>query len=195
MQRQILAAYDDTGVVVYQAFQPDTVHEAVRLQVFGKGFGLDRMTWIKPSLGWMLYRSGYASKARQQRIVQVTIQHDGFLAMLADAVPSGYERDLYASRSEWDVALRRSEARYQWDPDRDLALRPLARRALQLGIEGSLIRRYAREWIVRIADVTDLAHAIRDSVAAGRPLPEVPVERPYVVADDLARRMSVTAAA
>ncbi|HBB34945.1 MAG TPA: hypothetical protein DDZ80_20145 [Cyanobacteria bacterium UBA8803] len=29
---------------------------------FGKGFSLHRMTWIKPSLGWMLYRSGYATK-------------------------------------------------------------------------------------------------------------------------------------
>src|SRR4051812_6941535 len=153
MRRQILAAFDDSGIIVYQAFQPDTVLEAVRLQAFGKGFGLDRMTWIKPSLGWMLYRSGYASKDRQQRIAQVTITHDGFRTMLADAVPSSYERELFASKSDWSIALKRGQARYQWDPDRDLSLRPLEHRALQLGIQGDLIRRYAREWIVRIADV------------------------------------------
>lgn len=191
MTRQILAAYDDGGLIVYQAFQPDTVLEAVRLQAFGTGFGLDRMTWIKPSLGWMLYRSGYASKPRQQRIAQVTIRHEGFLTMLADAVPSSYERELYDSRSAWDVAMRRSEARYQWDPDRDLGVRPLPRRALQLGIQGSLIRRYAREWIVRISDVTDLAHQIRDAVMLGQPLPAVPLERPYPVPAEIARRMGM----
>jgi hypothetical protein len=193
MRRQILAAFDDSGIIVYQAFQPDTVLEAVRLQAFGKGFGLDRMTWIKPSLGWMLYRSGYASKDRQQRIAQVTITHDGFRTMLADAVPSSYERELFASKSDWSIALKRGQARYQWDPDRDLSLRPLEHRALQLGIQGDLIRRYAREWIVRIADVTDLAHQIRDAVAANRPTPPVPVERVYDVPDELARRLCISA--
>jgi Domain of unknown function (DUF4291) len=193
--RQIFAAHDDSGIVVYQAFQPDTVLEAVRLQGFGRGFGLDRMTWIKPSFGWMLYRSGYASKDRQQRIAQVTITHEGFLTMLADAVPSSYEPELFASRSDWDIALRRSKARYQWDPDRDLGVRPLERRALQLGIEGELIRRYAREWIVRIADVTDLAHQVRDAVALRKPLPAVPEERVYPLPAELAKRLHITEAA
>jgi Domain of unknown function (DUF4291) len=192
MERQIYAAHDDTGLVVYQAFQPETVHDAVRLQAFGKGFGLDRMTWIKPSFGWMLYRSGYASKPRQQRIARVTITHDGFRTMLADAVPSTYESELFASRSDWDIALRNGQGRYQWDPDRDLTLRPLERRALQLGIQGELIRRYAKEWIVRIEDVTELAHEIRDAVSAGRPLPDVPVERVYSLPDELARRLLVS---
>lgn len=192
MIRRIHAAYDESGIVVYQAFQPDTVLEAVRLQAFGRGFGLDRMTWIKPSFGWMLYRSGYASKDRQQRIAKVTITHEAFHAMLADSVPSSYEPELFASRSEWDVALKKSAARYQWDPDRDLGLRPMERRALQLGISGELIRRYAREWIVRIADVTDLAHAVRDAVALRQPLPEVPEERVYPVPPELARRAMVT---
>jgi len=192
MERQIRAAHDDAGLVVYQAFQPETVYEAVRLQAFGKGFGLDRMTWIKPSFGWMLYRSGYASKSRQQRIARVTITHDGFRTMLAEAVPSSYEPDLFASRSDWDVALRNGQGRYQWDPDRDLTLRPLERRALQLGIQGDLIRRYAREWIVRIEDVTELAHQVRDAASAGRPLPDVPVERVYSLPDELARRLLVS---
>ncbi|MEO8843481.1 MAG: DUF4291 domain-containing protein [Kofleriaceae bacterium] len=191
--RQVHAAFDDAGIIVYQAFQPETVLEAVRLQAFGKGFGLDRMTWIKPSFGWMLYRCGYASKPRQQRIAQVTISHEGFHAMLADAVPSSYERELFASKSDWDVALRRGQARYQWDPDRDLALRPLERRALQLGIQGDLIRRYAREWIVRIADVTELAHQVRDAIAAGQAPPAVPLEQVYPLPPELAQRLHISA--
>jgi Domain of unknown function (DUF4291) len=69
---------------------------------------------------------------------------------------------------------------------------PLERRALQLGIQGDLIRRYAREWIVRIEDVTELAHQVRDAVSAGRPLPDVPVERVYSLPDELARRLLVS---
>ena len=189
MTNTILAHYDDHGVDVYQAFESRTVEEAVRLQRFGVGFGLDRMTWIKPSFGWMLYRSSYAGKHGQDRIARVTIRHDGFLAALADAVPSSYERELYTSRSEWSIALKRGEARYQWDPDRDLALRPLPRRALQLGISGSLIRRYATEWIVRIADVTELAHQIRDAVAKHGAPPDVPEERAYPTPPAIARQL------
>jgi Domain of unknown function (DUF4291) len=192
MQRQIHAAFDAIGVVVYQAFEPDTVLEAVRLQAFGKGFGLDRMTWVKPSFGWMLYRSGYASKPRQQRIAKVTITHEGFATMLADAVPSSYEPELFATRSEWDISLKRCQARYQWDPDRDLGIRPMERRALQLGIQGELIRRYAREWIVRVADVTELAHQVRDAVALRRPPPPVPEELAYPLPADLARRLMIS---
>jgi hypothetical protein len=187
----INANYDDHGVDVYQAFEARTVEDAVRLQRFGAGFGLDRMTWIKPSFGWMLYRSGYATKHGQDRIARVTIRHAGFLEALTGAVPSSYQPELYASQSEWSIALKRSDARYQWDPDRDLALRPLPRRALQLGISGSLIRRYAAEWIIRIADVTDLAHAIRDAVAAQRTPPEVPIERAYPVPPAIARQLGV----
>ncbi|MCU0544743.1 MAG: DUF4291 domain-containing protein [Oscillatoriaceae cyanobacterium Prado104] len=57
MQRKIFAAFDSEGIFVYQAFKAAIADEAVRKQTFGKGFNLERMTWIKPSLGWMLYRS------------------------------------------------------------------------------------------------------------------------------------------
>jgi hypothetical protein len=191
VSRQLLAAFDDRGIDVYQAFEPRTVSEAVRAQRFGVGFGLDRMTWIKPSFGWMLYRSGHATKHRQERIVRVTIRHEAFLEMLAAAVPTSYYEALYADPADWNAALRRCEARYQWDPDRDLALRPLDRRALQLGIAGSLIRRYASEWIVQIVDVTELAHAVRDAVAAHAPLPAVPIEREYAVPPAIARQLGI----
>ena len=191
MSRLLLAAFDDHGIDVYQAFEPRIAADAVRLQRFGAGFGLDRMTWIKPSFGWMLYRSGHATKHRQERIVRVTIRHDAFLEALTAAVPTSFDPALYPTESDWNVAIRRCEARYQWDPDRDLSLRPLPRRALQLGIAGSLIRRYATEWIVRIADVTELAHAVRDAVAAHAPLPEVPAEREYPVPPALARQLGM----
>src|SRR3954467_8700514 len=119
MERQIRAAHDDAGLVVYQAFQPETVLEAVRLQAFGKGFGLDRMTWIKPSFGWMLYRSGYATKHRQEAVVRVKLRHAGFRSILDRGVPTAFDPRLYATPDEWRRALDDSQVRYQWDPDRD----------------------------------------------------------------------------
>jgi len=190
--RFLLAHHDDDGVDVYQAFEPRIAEDAVAHQRFGAGFELDRMTWIKPSFGWMLYRSGHATKHRQQRIVRVTIRHEAFLEMLTAAVPSSWERELHATEAEWRAALHGSEAHYQWDPDRDLASKPLERRALQLGISGSLTRRYAHEWIVRITDVTELAHDIRDTVVSGGTLPTIPEERAYPLPPALARQLGVT---
>jgi len=51
MSRQIFANYDFDGIYVYQAFKPSIVEAALEKGTFGKGFGLDRMTWIKPSTG------------------------------------------------------------------------------------------------------------------------------------------------
>jgi hypothetical protein len=44
MTRQIMAAYDDEGIYVYQAFKPSTVKSALTKGTFGDGFSLDRMT-------------------------------------------------------------------------------------------------------------------------------------------------------
>lgn len=172
--RVVRAAFDDDAVIVYQAFSPAIGEEAVRLGTFGPAFSLSRMTWIKPSFGWMLYRCGYGRKPAQERVLRISMSHDGFRAVLAAAVPSTFQPHLYASRGDWDAALRASPVRYQWDPDRDLALTVLARRAIQIGIAGAVVRRYLNEWIRRIEDVTDLAHAIG---AGARPA--VPDEQPY----------------
>ena len=64
-ERTIIADHDDQGIFVYQAFKPTVVEEALRQGTFGKGFNLERMTWIKPSFAWMLYRSDYATAHRQ----------------------------------------------------------------------------------------------------------------------------------
>jgi hypothetical protein len=179
-QRQLLVASDDAGVTVYQAFKPAIAEEAIRLGTFGRGFTLDRMTWIKPSFGWMLYRSHYATAHRQERVLRITLTHEGFTTVLGQGVPTSFDPTLFASESEWRRALARSDVRYQWDPDRDLRLRRLGRRALQLGIRGATVRAYVRDWIIAIEDVTALAHDVRHAVETrARDLPAVPNEWPY----------------
>lgn len=194
MTRQIYAHYDDEGIFVYQAFRPSTVAAALKKGTFGQGFSLNRMTWIKPSFGWMLYRAGYATKPGQEGILKIKITHDGFLTILRGSVKSSYnpEYSIFASRDEWKQALTASKVRHQWDPDRDLRLNRLDRRAIQIGIRGEMSYRYVNEWIIGLEEVTDLAHAIKQAVDEKLPLPDVPEERHYPVDAELQHRLGIT---
>lgn len=188
-ERRVLGNFDEQGIYVYQAFSPEIVEVAVNLGTFGKGFGMDRMTWIKPSLGWMLHRSAYATKTRQEAIARIHLKHEGFLTILREAVPSSYNPALYSTQGDWGLALKKSEVRYQWDPDRDLHDYKLDHRAIQLGISGQTVYRYVREWIIGIENVTSLAHSIKDAVANNKPLPDVPEEREYPVPTEIAHSL------
>lgn len=184
--KRILAAYDENGVLVYQAFEPRIVQAAVAKGTFGVGFTRDRLTWIKPSFGWMLHRSDYATKHRQEAVARIRISHEGFIAILRQAVPTHYDATLFSDEIEWSRRLDRSEVRYQWDPDRDLRGVRLERRAIQLGIRGETVHRYVDEWIIGIEDVTELAHTIGAESRKRRPcFPDVPTEHEYPVTEDL----------
>jgi hypothetical protein len=164
-ERAIIAAYDAEGIFVYQAFKPAIVDEALRQGTFGKGFNLERMTWIKPSFGWMLYRSDYATAHRQERILKIKLPHEAFLTILRHATPTAFDRRVHAAEAEWRAALDKTEVRYQWDPDRDWRLRKLERRAIQLGMQGAVVRQYVG-WVAGLEDVTALARACRVAAAA-----------------------------
>ena len=47
--------------------------------------------------------------------------------------------------------------RLQWDPDHDPSGAKVEWRALQLGLRGDVMARYAREWIVRVEDISPFA--------------------------------------
>ena len=42
-----------------------------------------RMTWIKPSFAWMLYRSGYGHKPGQERILRIKLSHETVAKLLS----------------------------------------------------------------------------------------------------------------
>ena len=192
MQRQILAAYDSEGIFVYQAFKPSITEEALRKGTFGKGFNLERMTWIKPSFGWMLYRSGYATKHRQESIIKIKLTHQGFQEILRQAIPTSLDRDIFESERDWKKSLDKSEVRYQWDPDRDLSLRRLEHRALQLGIRGSVVKNYVNNWILEIEEVTQLARDIQNVVKSkSKYLPEIPEEKAYQVNVEIQKTLAI----
>ena len=193
MQRQILASYDNKGIFVYQAFKPSITEEALRKGTFGKGFNLERMTWIKPSFGWILYRSGYATKHRQESILKIKLSHQGFQEILKQAIPTSFDRDIFESERDWKKSLDNSEVRYQWDPDRDLSLRRLDHRALQLGIRGSVVQNYVNNWILGIEEVTQLARDIQNKVKnKSKQLPQVPEEKIYRVNEEIQKTLGIS---
>ncbi|MDG9722178.1 MULTISPECIES: DUF4291 domain-containing protein [unclassified Streptomyces] len=186
-QRGIRAAYAQSTVTVYQAYSPGIGVPAAREGRFPAAWKRDRMTWIKPSFLWMMYRCGWGAKAGQETVLAVEISRDGFEWALRRACLSSYVRGTHPDRATWQRELKRAPTRVQWDPERDLRLRPLPYRSLQLGLSGEAARRYADEWTVAISDVTPLAHEIHALVSAGEldsAARLLPAERPYPAGDE-----------
>ena len=166
-QHTIRAAYSETTITVYQAYSPEIGLPAVRDGRFPAGWKRDRMTWVKPSFLWMMYRCGWGAKAGQETVLAVEISRDGLNWALRHACLSSYVRGVHPDRAAWQRQLKRAPARVQWDPERDLRLQPLPYRSLQLGLSGEAVRRYADEWTVAIRDVTPLAHEVHALVSRG----------------------------
>src|SRR5271166_497945 len=84
--RHILAHYDDQTVVVYQAYRPTIAEFAVTHQRFGgPAFSFARMSWVKPNFLWMMYRSGWGTKAGQEATLAVRLIRTAFNTILSDA--------------------------------------------------------------------------------------------------------------
>jgi len=187
--RRIRAVFDDETITVYQAYAAPIAHAALAAGRFVPPFGRDRMTWIKPSFLWMMYRSGWGTKPDQEHVLAVEITRAGFEWALAHSCASHYDRDRYASERDWRQALRASPVRVQWDPERSVDLKPLPHRSLQVGLSGPAVASYVDEWTVGITEVTATAHAVRDALRAGdrdRATALLPPERTYPLPAEVA---------
>ncbi|MEU0146327.1 DUF4291 domain-containing protein [Streptomyces sp. NPDC006288] len=181
-RQEIRARHTATTVTVYQAYPPAIGIPAARDGRFPAAWKRDRMTWIKPSFLWMMYRCGWGTKEGQETVLAVEITRDGFAWALANAELSHYVPGVHPDQAAWRRSLSRSPARVQWDPERDIRLAPLPYRSLQLGLGGEAARRYADEWLVSVRDVTPLAHDVRALVREGRhdeATALLPLETPY----------------
>ncbi|WP_232248465.1 DUF4291 domain-containing protein [Streptacidiphilus rugosus] len=190
--RQIRADHDAETLTVYQAYPPDIAEAALAAGTFVAPFKRERMTWIKPSFRWMMYRSGWGRKAGQERVLAVRISRTGFEWALARACLSHYDRERHASAAEWKALLRESPVRIQWDPERSTRQQELPHRAVQIGLSGDAVRRYVDEWITGVTDVTALAHETHALVRAGRAADAdalIPAETPYPLAEALRARI------
>jgi hypothetical protein len=164
----IHAAYNADTLTVYQAYHARIAQPAVAQQSLAlPHFKADRMTWIKPSFLWMMYRSGWASKENQEHILAITLKRAGLDWALQHASLSHFDATAHATEAAWKEALHAAPVRVQWDPDRDLLLQPLPRRAIQIGLSGSAVGLFLHDWIVALQDVTPLAQQIHHLVEAG----------------------------
>ncbi|MDE7225907.1 MAG: DUF4291 domain-containing protein, partial [Ruminococcus sp.] len=178
------AVYDDSTIRIYQAFNRQIADEAVKLGTFGKSFSRERMTWIKPSFLWMMYRSGWAEKENQEHILAIDIKRTGFDEILENAVLSSYNEKMGISRNEWKTRISGSEVRCQFDPDRDVYGNPQPIRAIQLGLRGGFVRKYIDEFITGITDITENVRylkKLRDNKILTSDM--LPAEREYPVSE------------
>jgi len=191
--RHILAQFDDDTVVVYQAYRAGIGRFAAAHAHFGGEFNFQRMSWIKPNFLWMMFRSGWGTKENQEVTLAVWLQWSAFEAILAEAVHSTFVPAVYGHQGAWHRALTESSVRIQWDPDHDPTGASVERRAIQLGLRGEALARYARVWAVHIEDISEF-------VAQQRPVARsavydrlmVPREDVYPVADrELAARLGI----
>jgi hypothetical protein len=190
--RVVRAAYDERTITVYQAYPAEIARPALVAGTFVPPFGTGRMTWIKPSFLWMMYRCGWGEKADQEHVLAVRITREGFAWALAHASLSHFDAAVHTDRATWEASRDRSPVRVQWDPDRSVTLDRLDRRAVQVGLSGEAVRRYVGGWIEGIVDVTPLARAVRDLVRRGaldEARAQLPEERPYPLPSAIRERL------
>lgn len=151
----ILGQESEDSIIVYQAFNNSIADYAVKNQRFGgDSYSFSRMTWIKPNFLWMMYRSGWATKPNQERILAIKMSKEGFLDLLENGVYSSFQSDKYSSKLEWEHLLAQSEVRIQWDPDHNPVGDKLSRRAIQIGIKGQSLIHFNNNFIQEINDIT-----------------------------------------
>ena len=154
--KQIIGRTYGTNIIVYQAFNQHIAKYALENQKFGgSNYGFGRMSWIKPGFLWMMYRAGWASKENQQHILAITISLENFKKILSQATISSFDDKIFETHQIWKVELSQTEVRLQWDPDHDPFGNKQSRKAIQLGLKGTILRQFATEWIIKIEDITD----------------------------------------
>ena len=187
--RQIRADYDDETITVYQAYNVEIAKAAVSEQKLNASpqFRPTRMTWVKPSWAWMLYRAGYSYKdPGQARILALKMKHSDFLSLLERAVltthptgatsagvqprhaveprdPGATSHRVHGKRQAGDESSREksTDVKVQWDPERTVRLERLSYRSIQIGIPGAIRGEWGDTMIVKIEDVTDKARQLK----------------------------------
>ena len=181
-EHTIRAAYSDHTIRVYQAYRPEIALPALKAGRFVPPFSMNRMTWVKPSFNWMMYRCGHATKPNQEVVLGIDLVREGFEWALRNAALSTFTPSVHRSHEEWQSHLAAKPVRIQWDPERDWRLRLIPGvRAIQIGLAGEAVERYVNQWITRIEDVTPVSRMVAAAIESGVPPNSLPsdAERPY----------------
>jgi hypothetical protein len=190
--RQVRADFDGDTIRVYQAYPAAIADAALAAGRFVAPFSFTRMTWIKPSLRWLVHRSNWARKPGQERVLAVRVTRAGWEQALSRAVLTAPEPAIHGSAAAWSAVFEQADVHVQWDPERTLRGAALNQYSIQVGIGRALIRTYAEEWVVGLTDLTPTVHRMAALVRAGRHADAqrlLPPERPYPLPSPIARRI------
>jgi hypothetical protein len=184
--REIRADFDRESIIVYQAYGRRISEPAIQAGRFVAPFSWGRMTWIKPSFLWLMARSNWGQKAGQEHILAVRIKRKGWQRALSLGVLTSFEAKVHGNESSWRSQFENALVHIQWDPERSIHGKKLQHRSIQVGLSRGIIKEFTDDWILSIADFTQLAKKIRSLYLAGkrRQAKELlPRERAYVVDD------------
>jgi hypothetical protein len=189
--RCILAHFDSASIVVYQAYRRSIGEFAIRHgHLGGPDFNISRMSWIKPNFLWMMYRSGWGVKEKQEVTLGLRSSLTFFDSLLEQATPSAFDPDLFENHSSWQTAMKESDVRLHWDPDHSPTGALLPRRAIQLGLRGSVLKAFARREVLEVIDLTCFVESQRMfSTSENIEKLRTPVEHVYVPQGAAARRI------
>ena len=156
LPKQIITAHqNEDSLIVYQAFNSKIADYAVENQKFGGiNYSFDRMSWIKPNFLWMMYRSGWAAKENQERILAISISKAFFISLLKEGELTSFAQSNYEEEEKWKANLNKSKVRIQWDPHHDPFGTKLERKAIQIGVKGELLKEFGTNKVNFIEDIT-----------------------------------------
>ena len=193
--RQIRAQFSENTIRVYQAYSKAIAEPAINKNTFVPPlFKMDRMTWIKPSFLWMMYRSGWGEKTGQEKILAIDILRSGFEWALANSCLSHFDSAIHKSNDHWLFEKEKSPVRIQWDPERNIYLEKLDYRSIQIGLSGEAVHRYVHQWIVKITDITEQCRLIKKRLDTNidDAITMLPSEKPYKVPSEMASKLGLS---
>lgn len=185
--KEVFAQYDRQCIRVYQAYNPVIAKEAIALQTYGEHFNLNRMTWIKPSFLWLMYRSNWGTKKNQECILALDIDQTKFQEILRKAVLTSPDSTSFTG-VQWEKAFDETSVYCQWDPDRNINGHAIHRAAIQIGLKGNTLRDFLDFGICRIEDLTPLVRKWNEQRKYGKlKTKDLPAEKIYPIKDKAIR--------
>ncbi len=185
--KEIFAQYNRQCIRVYQAYNTIIAKEAIALQTFGENFNINRMTWIKPSFLWLMYRSNWGTKKNQECILALDIYQSKFNELLEKAVLTSPDSAIYTN-IQWRKAFDETTVYCQWDPDRNVNGNAINCAAIQIGLKGSTLKNFLNTGIYCIEDITPLVRKWNEQRKCGRlNSKDLPVEKIYPIKNKVIR--------
>ncbi len=191
----IRADFSSSSVVVYGAYSDAIADAALSANRFVSPFSLTRMTWIKPSLLWLMHRSNWAQKSGQTRILRVAISRSGWEEALSLGVLTSLEAGVHADSIQWRREFESALVHVQWDPERSLRGADVGFNSIQVGLSRHVIERFVQQWTLEISDLTPLVRKVHGLLANGRADAArklLPSEKPFSVQTEVARRLNMS---